>query len=271
MKKNIIFIPYIKREKAFGSAGHTKPRWCGGYDYGIESWKRWAENHNSKVIVMTELMVPEKDMLITWQRWNVLEILEHNNIEYDQVLVVDADSMVHPDCPDFFKLTNYQFSSQLSDGCYEWINRSITSYSKAFFNKPRCLKTYEFFQTGFVILNKKHKEFFKKVFNFYWDNKEKIIKSYDTMRVGSDMGLLNCLRKEFNVELNILPKEFSITGLGGKNLLYFNPKSQWWEDSLDNLINSGWVYQFDAIPANSMGRNREYYMKRLYTELWENK
>ena len=54
MKKNIIFIPYIKREKAFGSAGHTKPRWCGGYDYGIESWKRWAENHNSKVIVFDE-------------------------------------------------------------------------------------------------------------------------------------------------------------------------------------------------------------------------
>ena len=41
-------------------------------------------------------MVPEEDMLITWQRWNALEILEHNEVEYDQVLIVDADSIVHP-------------------------------------------------------------------------------------------------------------------------------------------------------------------------------
>ena len=116
---------------------------------------------------MDELMVPEKDMLITWQRWNVLEMLEHNGVEYDQVLIVDADSIVHPNCPDFFKLTNNKFTSQLTDGCYEWVNRAIKGYSKMFFNKDFCLKSYEFFQTGFVIINKSHKEFFKKVFKFY--------------------------------------------------------------------------------------------------------
>ena len=60
--------------------------------------------------------------------------------------------------------------------------------------------------TGFVIVNKKHKEFFKNVFNFYNDNKENIIRSYDVIRTGSDIALLNCLRKEFNIELNILPR-----------------------------------------------------------------
>lgn len=54
-----------------------------------------------------------------------------------------------------------------------------------------------------------------------------------------------------------------------KNLLYFD-NQQWWKDSLENTINSGWVYQFTSIGKNNMGRDRKYWMERLYKELWEN-
>lgn len=266
--KNIVFIPYIKRQKSFGQAGHTKPRWDTGYDYGIASWKNWCKKNNYEVVVMDELMIPEEHMLITWQRWNALEILENNNIEYNQVLIVDADTIIHPECPDFFKLTNNLFTSQLNDGCYEWVNRSIKSHSKMFFNKDYCLKAYEFFQTGFVIVNKNHKDFFKRVFDFYWKNKENIIKSYDIIRAGSDIGFINCLRKEFDVELNVLPREYSIMDLDTKRLLYYDSSKHWWEDSLENLTNSGWIYQFCSMPSNSMGRDRKYWMERTYKHLY---
>ncbi len=265
--KNIVFIPYIKRNQALGESGVTKPRWDTGYDYGIASWKAWCKKHNYELVIMDELMVPEEEMLITWQRWNVLEILDYNNTEYDQVLITDADSIVHPDCPDFFQLTNGKFTSQLNEGCYEWVNRAINGYSKMFFNKERCLKSYEFFQTGFVIINKSHKEFFNKVLKFYWENKDNIIQSYDTLRTGSDIALLNCLRKEYKVELNILPREYSIMDITRKNLLYFHPQ-HWWEDSLTNLFNSGWVYQFTSIGDNPLKRNRKYWMERIYKELY---
>jgi len=264
--KNIVFIPYIKRDKALGNSGVAKPRWDTGYDYGIDSWKKWAEKNKCEFIIMDELMLPEEEMLITWQRWNALNILEHNNVDYDQVLIVDADSIVHPDCPNFFELTNNKFTSQITDGCYEWVNRAIEGYSQKFFNKKRCLKPYEFFQTGFVICNKNHKEFFDKVFKFYWENKDSIIESYDTLKTGSDIALLNCLRKEYNVELNILPREYSIMDVTRKNLLYFDHR-QWWKDSLENLINSGWIYQFTSIPSNSMNRDRKYWMERIHKEL----
>ena len=133
--KNVVFIPYIKRNIALGESGIAKPRWDTGYDYGIDSWKKWCKKHGCELIIMDELMIPETEMLITWQRWNALEILNHSGIEYDQVLIVDADSIVHPDCPNFFNLTDNQFTSQLTDGCYEWVNRAINDYSKMFFNK----------------------------------------------------------------------------------------------------------------------------------------
>ena len=44
----------------------------------------------------------------------------------------------------------------------------------------------DFFQTGFVILNKSHEKFLKYVIDFYWKNKDIIIESYETIRTGSD-------------------------------------------------------------------------------------
>ena len=269
--KNIVFIPYIKREESFtksSSIGHSNRHKV--YEFGINSWKKWCEKNNCELYIMSELLCPESEMLITWQRWQVLNILEHNKIEYDQVLVVDADSIVHPDCPNFFQKTKGEFTSVLTDGDYEWVNRAINGYSKLFFNKEYCIPTFEFFMTGFVIDNKKHKEFFDKVLEFYTQNKEAIINSYDVLLTGSDISLMNCLRKEFKVELNLLSREYGLMDLARKNLLYFT-RNCWWKDNLQNLYNSGWVYQFNALPANELQRDRAYWMERIYKELWESK
>ena len=164
-------------------------------------------------------------------------------------------------------MADYKFTSVLTDGDYEWVNRAINGYSKLFFDKEFCIPTFKFFQTGFVIINKKHKDFFDKVFDFYDKNKEEIIRSYDVLLTGSDISIMNCLRKEFGVELNLLPKEFGIMDMARKNLFYLT-KNCWWKDDLTNLYNSGWVYQFNAIPQNELGRDRTYWMKRIYDELY---
>jgi len=265
--KNIVFIPYIKRNESFTKSGVGKSNRHDGYDYGINSWKNWCNKNDCELYVMSDLLLPESEMLITWQRWQVLNILEHNEVEYDQVLVVDADSIVHPDCPNFFEMTNYKFTSVLTDGDYEWVNRAINGYSKLFFGKEFCIPTFEFFMTGFVIINKKHKEFFDRVFNWYDENKEEIIRSYDVLLTGSDIAIMNCLRAEFDVEMNLLPREFGLMDMARKNLFYLNPNC-WWKDDLTNLYNSGWIYQFNAIPQNELGRDRSYWMKRIYEELY---
>jgi hypothetical protein len=165
-------------------------------------------------------------------------------------------------------MTDGKFTSPLTDGDFEWMNRAINGYSKMFFDKEYCIPSYEFFQTGFVIINKNHKEFFDKVFEFYETNRQKIIESYDILLTGSDISLMNCLRKEFEVELNILPRQFGMMDMVRKNLFYHHPQC-WWKDDLSFLYNSGWVYQFNAIPKNDMGRDRTYWMKRVYEELYK--
>jgi hypothetical protein len=267
--KNIVFIPFIKRQQEYtskssiGKVGRTD-----GYEFGIDSWRQWCKKNNCELVIMDQLLMPESEMLITWQRWYVLDILVHSGIEYDQVLVVDADSIVHPDCPNFFNLTDRKFSSPLTDGDYEWVSRAINGYSKMFFNKECCIPNYEFFQTGFVIVNKDHKEFLSKCMSWYLQNQQAVIQSYETLLTGSDITLINCLRKEFNIKLNILPREYGVMDLARKNLLYIS-KQCWWKDDLTNLYNSGWVYQFNAIPQNELGRTRAYFMQRIYNELYK--
>ena len=247
--KNVVFIPYIKREDDVtksSSIGHSNRH--SGYEYGIKSWKSWCKKHDCELYIMDELLLPESEMLITWQRWQVLNILEHNGVDYNQVLVVDADSIVHPDCPNFFEMTNHKFTSVLTDGDYEWVNRAINGYSKLFFNKEFCIPTYEFFMTGFVIINKEHKKFFDNVFDFYYEHKDEIIKSYDRLLTGSDISLMNCLRKEFGVELNLLPREYGLMDMARKNLFYLE-QNCWWQDDL----------KFNYIDGDS--RDNEYFYR----------
>jgi len=138
-----------------------------------------------------------------------------------------------------------------------------------FFNCEYYKMSSDFFQTCFVILNEKHRDFLKKVVDWYWENKDQIIPSYDIVKCGSDQPLINLLTKKFGVDVNFLPYKYSIMDLHRKNLIYTDPTWNWWKDDLTNLYNSGWVYQFNAIPQNRMGRAQSYWMERIYKELYK--
>tara|TARA_R100001082_G_scaffold92090_1_gene58725 strand:- start:997 stop:1806 length:810 start_codon:yes stop_codon:yes gene_type:complete len=269
MSRNVVVIPWIEREQAVNQSGIGRADRTKGYKYGVDSWKQWCKKHDVEFFLMDELLMPESDMVITWQRWYVLEILEKNGVDYDQVLLCDADSLIHPDCPNFFNETNHEFSSAFCNGDYEWVNRAINGYSKMFFNCDYYKKSSEFFQTCFVILNKKHRGFLKKVVDWYWENQQQVIDSYDIVKCGSDQPLINLLTKKFDVDVNFLPYKYSIMDLHRKNLIYTDPSWNWWKDELHNLYNSGWVYQFNAIPQNRMGRDQAYWMERIYKDLYQ--
>ena len=141
--KNVVFIPNID----LGTGRSDKYNCC------IKSWKWWCNKNNCELLMWEDLLLPIEQMPIVWQRYYVFDILDANDIEYGQVLLVDADTIIHPDCPNFFNETYGAYSAVMNDGDYEWVNRAINGYSKLFFNKEFCIPTYEFFMTGFVIIN----------------------------------------------------------------------------------------------------------------------
>ena len=85
--------------------------------------------------------------------------------------------------------------------------------------------------------------------------------------VGTDQTPINYLTRKFDVDLKWLPNCFNLHDPFRKSLLHID-SSNWWPDTLDNMFNSGWVYHFNAIPQNPMGRDASYWLKRTYEELY---
>ena len=120
MKQNIIFLISIKNP--------DKPERSAGYDISIESWIRWANRNNCEVFVLTEPLFDLSLMSPIIMRHYVFDLLDNSGIDYDQILMVDADTIVHPDCPNFFELTEGNFCAVHNDGDYDWVIRSIENY-----------------------------------------------------------------------------------------------------------------------------------------------
>ena len=82
--KNVVFIPNI-------DLGNGRNK---SYHYSIKSWKNWSDKNNCEILVWEDLLLPVEEMKVTWQRYYLFDILESNDINYNQILMVDADTFI---------------------------------------------------------------------------------------------------------------------------------------------------------------------------------
>ena len=260
--KNVVFIPNID----LGN-GRSTP-----YHYSVKSWQTWCDKHDVELVEWTEPIMDHNNFPIIYQREWVFDILEHNEVDYDQVLIIDADTIVHPDCPNFFERTNHEYTAVVNNGCFEWVTRSINAWGHFMFSDMEKPKVWEYFNTGFIIANKKHKPFFKTIQEFYLENVERLFEirnneKYDGLPIpGVGQTCVNFLVKQHDIKMTYLPERFNLTDLFRKNMLHIPSHNGW---SKDELIykDTGYIFHFNAIPKNE--RHAEYWMERTYKEWYE--
>ena len=256
MSKNIVFIPDT-------DLGDDRNK---SYSYSINSWKHFCDKYNCELVVWNDLLLPVEEMKITWQRYYMFDILEANHIDYDQILIVDADTIVHPDCPNFFNETDGKYSVVRNNGSFEWVRRSMGGFSKLLFNDEVPFKVWDYINCGFQIVNKNHKEFFEYVRNYYFENQHDVQNAISQVKAGTDQTIINFLLRKQNIELNYLSSCYNLQDLHSKQLLFIHPQ-MWFEDKLI-FENCGYVFHFNAIPPNEMGRDANYWIQRTYEELY---
>ena len=252
--KNVVFIPNI-------NLGDGRSE---SYNYSIQSWKHFCDKYDCELLVLDELLFPIEHMKVTWQRFYLFDLLK--DVDYDQILMVDADTIVHPNCPNFFELTNHEYSAVVNNGSFEWTRRSMDGFSKLLFDEEVPFKVWDYFNCGFQIVNKEHKKFFEYVRDYYLENQNKVQNAIEQVRAGTDQTLINFLIRKQNVELNYLPIEYNLQDLHSKQLLFLHPQ-MWFEDKLI-FENCGYVFHFNAIPPNDMNRDASYWIKRTYEEFY---
>ena len=244
--KNIVFMPLIKLND------RSNP-----YHYSYKSWKKWCDKNNCHLFVLEDLIHEIDYMKITWQRYHLFDILDANEIDYDQVLMIDADTIVHPDCPNFFEMTDNKYVGVHNNGSYDWVCRSIENYSKHIFN-GKMIDCWSYINGGFQIVNKNHKDFFKKVLNFYFQNRDNLVTMQNTFFVGSDQTPINFLLDINEISCKLLPYEFNMVDMSRKEIL----------DEQLTMTKVGWIYHYNAIPNNNNGVLTNYWMEKTYKYLY---
>ena len=251
--KNIVFTMDIDLD---GEGRYASTRRL-PYQYSIKSWEKWCEKNDCELFVLTDLLLPQEEMAICWQRYYIFDILDANDIQYDQILSVDADTIVHPDCPNFFEMTDRKMCGVHMNGSYDWVIRSIENYSKYFF-KGHVMDFWKYIDCGFVVVNETHRDFFTQVTDFYNENADLLRQVEKEWHAGTDQTPVNILIHDRDVNFKWLPYEYNMCDMTRKELL------------TDDLLFTkwGWIYQYNSIPNNKEDKLTYYWMKKTYEYLY---
>jgi uncharacterized protein YlaN (UPF0358 family) len=251
--KNIVFTMDIDLD---GEGRYASTRRL-PYQYSIKSWEKWCKKNDCELFVLTDLLLPQEEMAICWQRYYLFDILDANGIKYDQILSVDADTIVHPDCPNFFEMTDGKMCGVHCEGSYDWIIRSIENYGKYFFT-GHVMDFWKYIDCGFVVVNETHRDFFTQVVDFYNENADLLRQVEKEWHAGTDQTPVNILIHDRDVDFKWLPYEYNMCDMTRKELL------------TDDLLFTkwGWIYQYNSIPNNKEDKLTYYWMKKTYEYLY---
>ena len=242
--KDLIFIIAIKKDK------QTKKE----YEYSIKSWKHLLNKNDVELFLMEEPVTDMNDMHIIWQRYFLFDMLDHNEIKYNQILMVDADTIIHPDAPNFFKETEDKYCLVHDDGSYDWVLRGMEHYKKYVF-EGEWFNFWEYGNSGFQIVNKKHRPFFDEMRKFYFENKDNIQSIQSNWGIGTDQTPLNFMLRRHDIDIKLLSYEYNMTCMPKKEIIN--------DDMLFTEL--GYVFHFNGLPDKD--KSVPYWMEKTYKYL----
>ena len=253
MNKNIIFLINVKHDKKFQGGGNTLN---GAFEWSFKSWSHYAKRHGAEIFVLEDALFEVEYMKPNWFKMYILDILDANEIDYDQVLYVDYDTIVTPTAPNIFELSENKFCAVRNFGDMDWVCRSIENYSKHIF-EGFTFPYYNYFNSGVMLFNKKHKSLFDSVKLFYEDNRERLIYMQNTFCVGNDQPVFN-----FFVNRDI-PNDYKVLGYewNMQDMMRFEVLNE-------NMLHTryGYVSHYNAgTPPSS-----QYWIEKTYKYLYEN-
>ena len=244
MSKNVIWWTAIV------NPNHTEKYGGFGYfEYSKKAWEYWCKKNDCIFVDLTEPV--EKDLNQFRPNWQkaifVFDELERRNIDYNKIALVDSTAIPHWDCPNFFDLTDDRFTS--------W-----RDMDKDFFDGFE-LDSMKYINSGFMIFNKSHREFFQSLKQLYYDNKEKFMELQDVkVRKGNDQTPINYWLQINNIELNLdLPVAFNLTHLHRREMFSYNWQLD--EDKTPFFLKYGYVWRFNGIPKDQR--------TQIMGELWK--
>jgi hypothetical protein len=229
--------------------------------YCIDSWRQWARKYGIEVLVIDDNLDIDKSIEPHWYKTFALSILENSSVEFNRVAIVDNDTIVNPKCPNFFELlTDDEIGVSIDDTNYDWIIRSIECYKENVFRDFNDVSPFEYFNSGFMLLSKHHKDIFNSITKFVQNNYKSLQDVQLKYGVGRDQTALNFLIRHFieteykDICMKFLDIKYNVQGIVQKEILDF--------EILDNY---SYVTHFNAMDRS----DRLILMQQVYKHYYE--
>lgn len=203
-------------------------------EYCVSTWSYWTEKNNIDLIVLDEPLADTRVMKPTWQRWYIWDILKSNNIEYDKIALVDVDTMIKWDAPNFFNLVEGEIGVCSDNDNVGWVQQSIEGYQHMFPGVE--LDWTDYFNCGFVVLDYSQKHLNEKIKELWSLNQKELLDLQNNLRKGTDQTPVNYLVRQNNIKVKFLNKKFNLTHLNRKEIL-----------NNFMFINLGFIWHFNGF------------------------
>ena len=198
--KNLVFLTAL--------GPHRRIRYA---RYSLLTWRWWCRRHGVRLHVMRRKPLDVEGMRPTWMRYAMFDVLDRAGIQWERAAMVDADTMVRWDCPDFFHQVDTALAA-VKDGCRpRWVKRSIRVYGCLFPDTE--LEADAYFNAGFLVVNPGHRRLFEEMIRLYLENEARMRTLIRRYRRGSDQTPLNFMVKRLGLPLDYLPETFNATHL----------------------------------------------------------
>ena len=243
---NVVFIPSIQSKHLTDVDSYS--------DYSLKTWKHYCDRIGAKLFVMNEPIHDPDKMKVTWQRWYVHDLLEHNNIDYDKVFMVDLDTMIRWDAPNIFEDEwigkNSDFAACVDNDNLGWVKDSVDGYQHLF--NDVSLDWERYFNCGVIFMTKKMAKISKAITDFYFDNEQEILKlQHETLKKGSDQTPVNYIVNREMSNVNLLSKRWNLTHLMRKEIL-----------NGFKFVDMGYVWHFNGFDKSLRAKVMSEFMKQ---------
>jgi len=226
------------------------------YEVCKQSWKKWCDKHGVELVVLDQEIRPKEEMFYNFQRYYMFELLDNMGIDYDGVLTVDCDTLIHPNTPNFFETTDRDKLYMVKDnGSYDWIIRGLEWYKHLFTNDG--FDIFEYSNSGFQLMGKKHKDFYTKMLELWEERGDEIIEISEKYGLGKEQAIWNWMIREHDIEYELLPYKYNMTNMATKEILNINI-----------FTKLGWIYHFNGLEGKEEGSVRRV-MEETYRYLNE--
>ena len=242
MKKDVIFITALTAECGDDGLSAMAKHLKDYLDFSLKTWRWWCEKNNVHLYVFSKSDMSMGEMGPCWQRWYAPDILRREGIEYRRIAILDADTMIRWDCPNFFNFYRGSYcgvacsSSWASSECDYWVYKSLKQFKPYF---PEIDIDWErYIDNGMVLLPEGSEEFTKTITDFYWKNHEQL--KYDEIHnyAGTDQTPVNYLAtKYYGDNIKCLSKKYNMMHLNLRGLLKYLV-----------FLDSGYIWQFNGFP-----------------------